>query len=401
MATLEDLLKPIEQPAYLAALLAAHRANGVPVDQWLSSLNLGMSTSEILAFFLSDHRQTQINVASGMFLERASGDALTLLAASTFQLDRQPAQFTRGTVRLVSSAGSPQHIILPGSLTIGVQGEFTNQRLYTNITGGTLPFNGGFVDLDFVAFQPGANYNVPNSTPMDLKTSLVGTSVSNPIYPLTPDWIYQYGTDSEPDESLKARCRTRWSTVGAAASVQALEYWARAVPAGYTASPVTQIRVLGDFRSDNTYTGEYPHVATVVVGQDGGSGSLSPSDLAAVQANFDSPPKYGIGGKVYLKNMEFLDVSLTATIFVYQEIKLATSVIDGLIRESLADFQRQLIPGEAVYPQKIAARMEDANKLAIRNVVLTAPAAVIEPLFYQRARIVIPPGGFTYVLVTK
>jgi hypothetical protein len=50
---------------------------------------------------------------------------------------------------------------------------------------------------------------------------------------------------------------------------------------------------------------------------------------------------------------------------------------------------------------KIGARMEDADKSAIRDVVLTSPNAMVEPLFYEKVKFDLSPmmSNITYTYV--
>jgi len=399
MATFDDLVKPITQGEYFNDLMNKHKANGVPTTAWLSTVNVGLSLTQINAQLFADLRESVRNIGQSMFLDYASGAGLTLFAKSFFNIDRQPAQIAKGTVRLISSASAPAYSFAIGDLTIGTRGSASAQKLYTNATAITLAAGAGTADVLFQAVEAGTSYNIANTTPMDLKTSLIGVSVSNPIYPIAPDWINQYGTDGETDESLKERCLAKWSTIGAECNTEAMVFFAKEIPAGYLSSPVTQVRVMENWRTTSLYTGYFPGHVTVIVGQEGGNGQLAPADLAAVAANFENPTKYGIGRTLFVINMEFVDVPVSGTINVYKTAGLSLDQIKLQVAASLADFQTLIKIGQAVYPQKIAARIEDGNKLVIRNVQLTSPSNFVQPLFYQRIRLLTTPTSLIYNLV--
>jgi hypothetical protein len=295
-------------------------------------------------------------------------------------------------VRLVSQGGSPVYNIIPGQITIGTQGDTAKQKLYTNISGGILNAS-SYVDLDFRAMEPGSAYNISNNTAMDMKTSLAGVTVSTPdIYPLG-SWKTQIGIDSEPDDKLKERCRARWGTIGAECNEEAMIYFALLPPAGYTASPVKYVRVMSDWLQMQYW----PGAVTVVVGSD--AGALPIIDLNAVRANYENPQKYGIGRVLDVVNMNLKLVSITATVNVFSSSGASLTDIQAKVEASLADYETLLGIGEVLAPQKIGARMEDADKSAIRDVVLSSPNVMVEPLFYEKIKFDLGTSTITYTYV--
>lgn len=401
MSTLTDLIKGVTEPEYFADLMQKHQTNGVPTSSWLSSTNIGLALTKELAQLMAALRGSNIDpaqytgvsyLAASLFLQFASGDGLTLFAKSQYQVDRYLASPVQGKMRLLNSATSPAYPIIPGQLTVSPA---DNPSLtYTNITGGTLASN-GFIDLDFRSTGSGAIYNIANNRPMLLKTALPGVTVNNPIYPLTVTWITLAGTDEESDESLKTRCLARWGTVGAECNAEALKYWAKLAPPGYTSSPVKYVRVMPNFTISTQRTGHWPGYVSVVLGND--LGALIPADKAAVQGNFENPQKYGIGRKIFYLDMTFLDVTISGVVYIYKESGADPLFIQDQVQSSLTDFQLFLEIGEIVTVQKVGARMEDANKIAIKEVVLTTPNATIVPGFTQKIRFLI--GTITYVVV--
>lgn len=398
MTTLNELLAPDNltalQAAFFSEMIALHKANGVPVDAWLSIVNVGLSQTEINALLFANERLAVSQLARAMFLEYASGDGLTLFARSQYSLERYLAQVTKGTIRLISAPTAPLYNFVPGQVTVGTTGATTSQKLYTNVTGGVLAPN-STLDLVFAAAEAGASYNIPNGTPLDLKTSFVGVTVSNPIYPPGFTWISQAGTDLESDDSLKQRCLARWGTIGAECNEEGILYWTFLAPAGYTASPVRFAKVLSNWTKSTTYTGYWPGLVSVVVGSD--FGPLAPADLIAVRANFENPQKYGIGRQLFLIDMELLNVTVSADVFAFGAAGLTAQQIKDLVIASLVDFESFIDIGESIFPQKIGARIEDANKKVIRNVNMVTPTTVTIPLYYQKVKL--NPGTINVILV--
>ena len=107
MALLSDLLSRVPQATYFRQLMAAHRANGVPVDSWTSPRNTGLSLTQYAALTFSSLRSSMVDAISSLFLDYAAGTGLTLFAASQYQLERIPAGFTVGMITLRLQAGAP------------------------------------------------------------------------------------------------------------------------------------------------------------------------------------------------------------------------------------------------------------------------------------------------------
>lgn len=400
MATLSDLVKDITQGTYFSTLQAKHQANGVPVKSWLGLFNVGYSLSQIVAQFFSDLRGSVKDLARALFLEFASGDGLTLFAKSQFQLERIPSQFATGQMVLSAVAGAPVHVISPGQLTAGTAGPVTSStRLYSNLTGGTLT-PGGTLTLSFVALAPGAESNLPVGSPLDLKTSLVGVSIANPQIGVTGTWLTKQGAPAELDDLLKLRCLDRWGTIGVAGNADAYDFWARATPNGYSSSPVTRVRV-----HSNRLNGQVAGGAVTVVIA-GPAGALAAPDVAAVRDNYESPlpalgialkKKYPLGTVLAVISATNRTVAVTGVVSIRRRAALTSAEVAAQVTAAVTAYQGTLDIGDYVYPQKVGARIEDANPSAIRDVALAAPAAIVPTGLDEIVTLDIT--GLTYQLV--
>lgn len=390
MATLQDLLSEKTQAQYFQDLMSRHRLNGVPTNTWLSLVNVGLSLTQLAAEALADLRERVRYITSGLFLETATGAALTLLARSQFQLERDPATFALGRIRLISVQGAPPYTFALGDLTVGTPGPSTSAtRLYTNTTGGTLQ-PGSTLDLEFLCSTAGASGSIPTDSPLELKTAYAGVLASNPQIGNTGSWLIVAGQDEEGDDRLKLRCAARWATLGCGGSEDALFYWALARPAGYAASPVAQARVF-----PNQLNGNFAGAATVVVL--GPAGPLQAGDLNAVKANFENPKKYPVGCVLDVKNGTTKAVTLTGTVNVWRNRQSVAEVQAG-VAAALAAYQQQLLMGQSVYPQrKVAGIIEDGAPTSIRDVDLSGMAGVITQASTELP--VLGTGGLTYTLV--
>lgn len=403
MATLNDLLNTITQPQYVQYLLTRLQAAGVPTDQYKDSTMDDYAFTQVISEALADDRLSLSEIFASCYLQFASGLGLTLFAKSSFHLDRLLASPTAGTIRLLSVISAPTYNFIPGQITVGTKGtDPTIIKLYSNTTGGTL-VPGGHLDLTFEATQAGSSYNIPNATALDLKTSFVGVTVSNPLNPIASNWITATGTDDESDDLLRNRCRNRWGTEGAGGNENAYLFWAFSPINGGTTSPVRRARAVANFFGNLVK----PAYTTVYV--TGPNGPLSTADLAAVQANFENPQKYPSGFQVLVLNAIDTVVPVIGTVYIYRKANVSPTDVQAAVEASLLDYQGTLdIGDQGIYPQKIAtwiasypARKNnvETNIDSIRNVVLSQPSTVVNLAYNAYPRLQYAGGNLSYVLV--
>lgn len=214
-----------------------------------------------------------------------------------------------------------------------------------------------------------------------------GAGIVQPTIPVALDWdgsyIEEAGADQEPAQRLKRRCETRLDTTGggggmglppgAVGTEDALVFWGLARPASYKSSPVRWVRVLSNNHLGTISGGE----STVVLAS--AAGALSSKDVAAVAANYENPKKYW--GGLNVVSATTLNISITGTVYVRAASGKSLSEVRDSVAQSLADYQQ--IVGEdwsknlspVLRPQKIGARIEDADKVAIDYVDLVTPSS--------------------------
>jgi len=399
--TLNDLLADRTQSQYYTQLISGALANGVPVASWTDTTNLGQSTTQISAELYYQLRSVMRIVTASVFSGIQPEDlgltsdqeflftkALTLFGKSQFGLDRTEPSFAVGKMVLTSVPTAPLYSISPGQITVGTLGD--NGILFTNIDAGAIT-PGGSVTLTFQCKTTGADGNIPTNAALEAKTPLPGVSVTNPVYS-GGTWLTQAAVEGEPNDLFRKRCLSRWATLGAEGNSDAFVHFGLQPPVGYTASPVTQIVCLSDFYQN----GYWPNAITVVVGND--TGPLAAGDLAAVRQNYENPKKYGMA-KFELVNLSIKTIVITADIYIYKSSGVSNVDADIAVKNSLADYQKLITIGLGVFPQKLGARIEDANKRIIRNVIITSPGAPITPLYYERIIIDIAGSTLTYYQV--
>ena len=219
------LTTPVTQAAYLSQILATLAAQGFPVTAWQPG-NAGRTLAVADAAALTDLRAVIADVARGGYLDTATGDWLTLLAAGLFDLTRTPAVFAVGSVTLACVATAGPYSITAGALVVT---DGTRRWRSTNTTTQTLPSSGSLV-VNVRAESPGTAYNVSGSTLLltPVSPSLAGVTVT-----AASSWLTTSGVAEESDAALRARCRLRWSTLGRGANLDAYTY--NALNAGVSA----------------------------------------------------------------------------------------------------------------------------------------------------------------------
>lgn len=262
MTTFAELQTAKSADTYLTEILATLAAQGFPVTAWQSG-NAGRTLARADAAALADLRAVIAEVASGGYLDEASGDWLTLLAKGVFDLDRTSAEYAVGEVTLTCAAGAGPYNITEGSLVVS---DGTRRWRSTN-TSTVVLSSGGTRVFEVKAESPGIAYNVAGT----LVTVIVSPALAGVTVSAVTDWLTTSGAAEETDASLRARCRARWGTLGRGANDSAYLYWARTGHAD--AAQVTKAKVVWG-----------PGDGTLTVYLAGPSGAVSSPNVATVAA---------------------------------------------------------------------------------------------------------------------
>jgi len=339
------LTTPTTAAQYLSQILATLAAQGFPVTAWQAG-NAGRTLAVADAAALADLRAVIADVARGGYLDTATGDWLTLLAAGLFDLTRTPATYAVGSVTLscVPTAG-------PYNLTAGalVVSDGTRRWRSTNTASLTLPSSGS-LPVEVRAESPGAAYNVSGST---LSTTPVSPSLAGVTVTAATSWITTAGAVEESDASLRARCRLRWSTLGRGATLEAYEY--NALAAGVAA--ITRAQAIAGV-GDGT--------VTVYIAQ--ASGAATSPQVATVQTYISGVCPATDAPTVIAATAVPIDV--TATVYVAAASNSAAN--RTLATDAITAYIDALAMGNAVVDvARIGASIYSAA--GIRDVDLSAP----------------------------
>jgi uncharacterized phage protein gp47/JayE len=273
MATLTyaDLIRPMTREQVFTLAIPIFQAAGSPVDSW-GAFDEPRATLEFIADAIADASEVQAQYARMGVLgtsaeDGATGDALTLKALDDFDEARKPAVQTRGTVTLTDTSGGG-HSFADGALIFSSSAD--EDLVYRNVGAVVVPPSGS-VAVTIGAESPGAAYNVSGNT-IALATPVPGLALS---VATALGWVTQTGVNEEDDESLRLRCRSKWSTLTTTGPSEAYIKWALD-----SSDEITRARVQEDPFAD--VTAGFPAVTVIVASS---SGPASPSALAAAVAN--------------------------------------------------------------------------------------------------------------------
>jgi hypothetical protein len=173
--TLADLLTAKTEDEIETQLISVLQTQGFPVSDY----NVGGVARTIIKMVragIIDLANLVPLIASGGFLDYASGDWLTLLAGQLYGLTRTPAVYAKQRLKLTHEAGTGPTDIEPGS-SIALS---TNQRRWLSNDTVTVPAD-DFEYIEYIAESAGAAYNGDGAGQItSLVTPLPGLVVTNP-----------------------------------------------------------------------------------------------------------------------------------------------------------------------------------------------------------------------------
>lgn len=220
--SIDDILTAKSRDTLITEILAVLAADGCPVTAWQTGNPL-RTLVRADATALADLHATVKLIGAAAFLDDASGDWLTLLVASKFQVTRTAGVACVGRVVLTVASGAGPYSISAGGLVVsdGVRRWRSTNTSSTSIT------SAATTTIEVQAEAAGTDYNVANGVVTTLVSpALAGVTVTNPAIGSGP-WYTLAGAAEESDASLRQRCRDKWGTLGRGATDTAYRYWAR------------------------------------------------------------------------------------------------------------------------------------------------------------------------------
>lgn len=220
--SISDILTAKSRDTLIAEILASLAADECPVTAWQTGNPLRTLTRAD-ATALADLHATVSLIGAAAFLDDASGDWLTLLARSKFQVARVAAGACVGRVVLTVASGAGPYTLTAGGLLVS---DGVRRWRSTNTSAVTIT-SAATTTIEVQAEAAGTAYNVANGTVTTVVSpALAGVTATNPAISGGP-WYTIAGAAEESDASLRQRCRDKWGTLGRGAGDTAYRYWAR------------------------------------------------------------------------------------------------------------------------------------------------------------------------------
>lgn len=213
MISLADLTRPLTVEEVRTAIYNVIAAAGVNTTAWKPGAVV-RTIIAAAAIILSSLSSLISAVASGGFLETASGSWLTLVARHVFGVERFTATFAPGEVTLTNAGGgtfnlNPEELIVSNPDT-GKTYRNTEAFSLGALTSITIPI---------VAIEAGSESTSTAGTIVQLETVLLGVTVTN------EDAVV--GQDEEQDAALKQRCLEKLGSLSPNGPWDAYTYVAR------------------------------------------------------------------------------------------------------------------------------------------------------------------------------
>lgn len=205
--SLSQLRSPATADQETARILDILNGLGFNTSSWQSG-SVQRTFVEMMGSVSSQFTLVVDTISRMGFNNSAEGEALSEFSNSNYDNQRLAAVATEGDYTLTGALIGPPHAIVAGDLIVSD----ANGIQYQNSTGGVVPAGGTLV-VTIKALETGISGNVANGTIATINTPLAGVTGANvPIAPATT-WITTLGSDSESDENLRERNRTKWATL--------------------------------------------------------------------------------------------------------------------------------------------------------------------------------------------
>lgn len=177
--TLTQLLNPPSTNDLLVKIVGMLSAQGFSATDWETDSD-GRVILQVEAQTLADLWQAVYNVAKGGYLDTAEGNWLTLLARSQYELERNPATYTKGLFTLVTDLGVGPYTFNAGDLVVSSFDLNGNQVIYRSTNNLPVIANPGTsVNIEVTADSPGARFNIASNSPLKNNTPRPGLEVRN------------------------------------------------------------------------------------------------------------------------------------------------------------------------------------------------------------------------------
>jgi len=234
--SIDELVADLSKEEVFDALLALAKAAGIPVTAWQPGEPMRALLEKLSEWFAAAWNNVIVKAIRAGFLEYA-------LAWVAYGVFRRTETFAGIDALVIENRAGGVYVFVPGDLRV----KNAAGKTFTNVTGGALaawPGSGSFptVALDFVADEAGSGSNTQAGGIQAYPTQPVKAPAG--IYARTND-DPAFGDDTEPDDSLRERCRLSTGPISPGGVVACIESLAKsATRADGSFCDITRVRVL-------------------------------------------------------------------------------------------------------------------------------------------------------------
>ncbi|MES2339293.1 MAG: hypothetical protein V4537_14460 [Pseudomonadota bacterium] len=356
---LSDLLPPFTVDDAKAVLLALVDVPENKVTNWYPGA-VFRTMLELEALVVQDAGAGAVpGVAAEGYATTAEGESLTEVAASQWDIERDPPGFPIQVVTLACDAGHGPYIIASGRFI----GRATDGSLYSASTGGTLSTS-STLTIDMAAMSPGALRGLVSAP----DTPLPGVTVIAAAVKVVTG-IPQLGADEEPDEKVRGRCADRLPDVDATPDEDRLIKWAKAAVDSTTR-----------YRIDPDDTNPGGAIFTVA----GASGAIPGGDVTAIQAYVRA--RLGITDYVTVQNATNATITPGGTATVS---RARTPAVKAAANDAWVAYLSAAKVGAEVFLEQLTKAVMDAGAINFTAATLNA---VADDFALSPAEVPVPSG---------
>lgn len=303
-------------------------------------------------------------VLNQMYISHASGAWLDLKAMD-YSKSRKAAQKARGYVTVSRTTGGGEAIKIAKGHVFKTEKDINGEELrFFTVEASVLQKGALSVDVPVEAEKVGTRYNVPQGQIIRSLTYIGDVQMTN-----GQAWLIREGSDTEDDESLRARCLRAWSELASVSIHDTYVNAAEAIP-GVLYATVNDQHPRGQGTID-----------VIITSEAGGATEALLEDVRAACEAIKAPDD-----NVLVKSAET----------VVQPIALTVTVPDSVNRDGLTSrIQSSIFNMLKISRGRVLNELTHADLIfhvkssitAIRNVTITAPDS---DLFLASDKVILP-----------
>lgn len=222
MLTFKQITTPTTETEALTAIFTSLQSLGFTPQSWQVN-SIQRTFWQYVAKLYSGLTQVVADQALGMHAKLASGDFQDALGQYTFDLPRNEATRTLGTVQVSLSAAAPAASWEADEIVFA-DAEFAPGNSFV-LTGAASLMPGQTIPMVARAEIAGFASNIAPNVPLFLWTPVAGLTITNPPLTDSSTWISTPGQEAESKDRYAARMVGRWSRLMYGANEGAYGAW--------------------------------------------------------------------------------------------------------------------------------------------------------------------------------